>query len=151
MSHFSVAADGIRVSLSTEERAFLADVLPFLATVGMPDDDPAAARLQPPVYLDDEEANEEWWRFMESELAQSRREDRELFRRVVESEEGAVVDREAADAFLRVVNEARLALAARLGVEVEGDHDRLPPDSRQVLDYLGWVLEELTEVLSLTL
>ncbi len=88
---------------------------------------------------------------MGSELTRSRREDRELFRRVLEAEDGSVIDPETADAFLRVVNEARLALAARLGVEVEEDHDRLPSDSRQVLDYLGWILEELTEALSLTL
>lgn len=137
--------------LSEEERTFLGDILPFLATVGMPDDDPAAARLHPPVYLDDEEANQEWWRFMGSELTRARREDRELFRRVLEAGEGSVIDSETADAFLRVVNDARLALAARLGVEVEEDHDRLPSDARQVLDYLGWILEELTEALSLTL
>ena len=151
MSHFSADPGGVRVFLSDEERTFLGDIPPFLATVGMPDDDPAAARLHPPVYLDDEEANQEWWRFMGSELTRSRREDRELFRRVLEAEDGSVIDPETADAFLRVVNEARLALAARLGVEVEEDHDRLPSDSRQVLDYLGWILEELTEALSITL
>ncbi len=151
VTHFSATPEGIEVSLSAEERTFLADVLPFLATVGMPDNDPAAARLNLPVYLDDQEANEEWWRLMGSEMTQARREDREAFRRVVEGEEGALIDRETADAFLRVLNEARLVLAARLGVEVEEDHDRLQEDSRQVLDYMGWILEELTEVLSLTL
>jgi hypothetical protein len=38
-----------------------------------------------------------------------------------------------------------------MGVEVEGDHDRLPEHSRQVLDYLGWILEELTVELSRSL
>jgi hypothetical protein len=27
---------------------------------------------------------------------------------------------------------------------VEADHDDLPEDSRQVMDYLGWIQEELT-------
>ena len=56
-----------------------------------------------------------------------------------------------ASAFLRVLNEARLALGARLGVQVEGDHDLLPEDSRQVMDYLGWILEELTDELTRSL
>lgn len=143
--------EGIAVSFSPEERRFLADVLPFLATLGMPDNDPAEERLHPPVYLDDPESNEEWWRLMGGELRESRRADREVFRRAVETEDRIFLDEEEADAFLRVVNEARLVLAARLGVEVEEDHDRLPEESRQVLDYLGWVLEDLTEVLSRSL
>jgi hypothetical protein len=151
MRHFTPTPEGIMVSFSPEERVFLADVLPFLATLGMPDNDPAAERLHPPVYLDNPEANEEWWRFMGDELRASRRADREVFRQVVEGKEELVLDEEGADAFLRVVNEARLVLAARLGLEVEEDHERLPEDSRQVLDYLGWILEELTEVLTLTL
>jgi hypothetical protein len=58
------------------------------------------------------------------------------------------LDEAEADALLRVINEARLVLGARLGIEVESDHDDLPEDSRQVLDYLGWLLEELTVALS---
>jgi hypothetical protein len=50
-----------------------------------------------------------------------------------------------------VLNEGRLALGARFGVEVEEDHDRLPEDRREVMDYLGWLLEDLTVELSRTL
>jgi hypothetical protein len=42
-----------------------------------------------------------------------------------------------AEAFLRVLNEARLALGARLGVEVEADYEELPEDDRSALDYLA--------------
>jgi hypothetical protein len=55
-----------------------------------------------------------------------------------------MADDEEADAMLRVLNEARLVLGARFGVEVEADHDELPEDSRQVMDYLGWIQEQLT-------
>jgi hypothetical protein len=58
---------------------------------------------------------------------------------------------EEADAFLRVLNEGRLALGARFGLEVEADHDRLPEEQRQILDYLGWVLEEMTVALTAAL
>jgi hypothetical protein len=54
------------------------------------------------------------------------------------------LDEEEANAMLRVLNEGRLALGARLGIDVEADHDELPEHSRQVMDYLGWIQEELT-------
>jgi hypothetical protein len=54
------------------------------------------------------------------------------------------LDRDEADSILRVLNEARLALGARFGIDVESDHDDLPEESRQVMDYLGWIQEELT-------
>lgn len=144
MSHFQSTSDGIEVELNPEERIFLGDVLPLLAGIGTPGDDPAADRLKVPVYLDDPEANEEWWRLMGQDLQAARQSDRAIFKRVVESEEPVLLDDEEADAFLRVLNEARLALGARFRVEVEADHDELPEDSRQVLDYLGWIQEELT-------
>ena len=43
------------------------------------------------------------------------------------------------------------SVGERVGLEVEDDHDKLPDDSRQVLDYLGWVQEELTLELSRSL
>ncbi|HEY7821965.1 MAG TPA: DUF2017 family protein [Acidimicrobiia bacterium] len=144
MSRFQSTADGIEVQLTSEERLFLGDVLPLLAGIGAQGDDPAADRINVPVYLDDADANEEWWRLMGQDLEASRRSDRAVFKKIVESEGPVVVDDEEADAMLRVLNEARLVLGARFGVEVEADHDDLPEDSRQVMDYLGWIQEQLT-------
>lgn len=144
MSHFRTTRDGIEVELTSDERLFLGDVLPLLAGVGAREDDPAADRLKVPVYLDDPEANEEWWRLMGQDLEAARQADRAIFDKVVRSEEAVLLDNEEADAVLRVLNEARLALGARFGVEVEADHEELAEDSRQVLDYLGWIQEELT-------
>jgi hypothetical protein len=139
------------VDLPVEEREFLADVLELLASVPASGDDPATQRLQVPVYLDDPEANSEWWLFMGEELSIARAADRNLFRRVMETEGKQELITEEADAFLRVLNEGRLALGARYGLEVEADHDRLPEEQRQALDYLGWVLEEMTVALSAAL
>jgi hypothetical protein len=147
MTHFHTTARGIRVELSPEERMFLGDVLPLLAGIGAPGSDPAADRLTVPVYLDDPEANEEWWRLMGQDLEAGRQSDRAIFQKMVSSEEGTVLEGEEADAVLRVLNQARLALGARLGIDVESDHDDLPEDSRQVMDYLGWIQEELTVAL----
>lgn len=144
MSRFRTTAAGIRVELGPEERLFLGDVLPMLAEIGAPGSDPAADRLKVPVYLDDPDANEEWWRLMGQDLDASRRADRSVFQKVVSGDEAVTLSREDADAVLRVLNQARLALGARLGIDVEEDHDDLPEDSRQVMDYLGWIQEELT-------
>ena len=144
MSHFRTTAEGIQVDLSPEERLFLGDVLPLLAGIGAPGSDPAADRLKVPVYLDDPEASEEWWRLMGQDLQTARQADRAIYQRVVSHEGTTTLDIEEADAMLRVLNEARLTLGARLGIDVESDHDDLPEESRQVMDYLGWIQEELT-------
>jgi Domain of unknown function (DUF2017) len=144
MSHFHTVPEGIEVVLSAEERIFLGDVLPLLAEVGSSASDPAAARLRVPVYLDDPESSEEWWRLMGQDLEAGRQADRAVFSRAVSSEVPLVLTNDEADAFLRVLNETRLALGARLGIDVEADHDELSAESRQVMDYLGWIQEELT-------
>jgi hypothetical protein len=144
VTRFRTTEEGIRVELGPEERLFLGDVLPLLAGIGAPGSDPAADRLHVPVYLDDPEANEEWWRLMGQDLEAARQADRTVFQKVVSSDEPVTLGAEDADAMLRVLNETRLALGARLGIDVEEDHDDLPAESRQVLDYLGWIQEELT-------
>lgn len=150
-SHFRYRGGKIVVDLPVEERAFLADVLELLASVPATGDDPATQRLQVPVYLDDPDANSEWWLFMGEELSIARAADRSLFRRVMETDGKQELTTEEADAFLRVLNEGRLALGARFGLEVEADHDGLPEEQRQILDYLGWVLEEMTVALTAAL
>jgi len=151
VSHFHTTAEGIRVDLSPEERLFLGDVLPLLAEIGAPGSDPAADRLHVPVYLDDPAANEEWWRLMGQDLDAARQADRVVFQKVVSGDGPVTLSAEDADAMLRVLNQARLALGARLGIDVEQDHEELPEDSRQVMDYLAWIQEELTTELTRTL
>jgi hypothetical protein len=141
----------IVVQLTANERDFLGDVLDLLETIPATGDDPATRRLNVPVYLDDPEANEEWWRLMGDELSTARISDRALFRRVLDGRGKTELTIDEADAFLRVLNEGRLALGARFGLEVEDDHDTLPDEQRQVMDYLGWVLEETTTALSAAL
>jgi hypothetical protein len=148
MSRFAWERRGLVVDLSPDERRFLGDVVPMLASLAGPEADPAAARLQVPVYLDDPESNDEWWRLMGSELEEARRSDRALFEEVVGEKGPRVLTTDEGDALLRVLNEARLVLGARLGIEVEEDHDRVTPERRAALDILGWFQEELTEALT---
>lgn len=144
---FRRKGDSIIVNLPAEERGVLAQVLDLLADVERVEDDPAYRRLKVPVYLDDAEANEEWWRLMGDELDQSRAHDRAVYRGLMETNDRVVLSDAEGDAVLRVLNEGRLAFAARLKLEVEEDHDQLPEADRAALDFLGWILEDLTVVL----
>ena len=85
---------------------------------------------------------------MGDELESSRNSDRDVYRRVMTEDGPLTLDGAEAESLLRVLNEGRLAYAARLGLEVEDDHDRLPLPQMMALDFLGWVLEELTAELS---
>ena len=96
-------------------------------------------------------AGSAWQAAQGRDLKVAKKADRQVLQKVIESDGSEVLSHDEADSLLRVINEARLALAARLGLDVEEDHDQLPEDSRQVLDYLGWILEELTVELSRSL
>lgn len=144
---FQMSEGGIDVDLNGNERSFLTGVLEVLVGLPSSGEDPASRRLRVPVYLDDPESNDEWWRLMGDELAAARTADRHVFQRAI-TESPCRLSEEEANAFLRVLNEGRLALGARFGLEVEDDHDRLPEEQRDIMDYLGWLLEDLTSELS---
>lgn len=146
MSRFRIEGDVIVASLSPDERAFLSDVVPML--MSLTPDDPASRRLRPPVYLANPEADAEWWRLMGPELAEAKSADRSAFRRMVESPHEATLTDSEADAVLRVLNEARLVLGVRLGIDVEEDYDDLTPERAWMLDFFAILQEELMEQLS---
>jgi hypothetical protein len=148
---FKSTRSGIDVDLTDDEKVFLTGLLDLLAGIPAAADEPASRRLRVPVYLDDPESNEEWWRLMEGELAAARNADRRVFQNVLTEQGRRHLSNEEADAFLRVLNEGRLALGARFGLEVEEDHDDLPEEQRDIMDYLGWLLEDLTSELSRSL
>ena len=143
----SIGDDRIRATLPAAERAFLTDVLGMLGSIGDEPDDPGAARINPPAYLGDDEAAAEWRRLMGSQLEDSRSRDREALARIIELGEAALEPSEALSV-LRVVNEARLVLAARLGVEVPDDYEDLDLGSSIALHVLGVLVEDLAEALS---
>jgi Domain of unknown function (DUF2017) len=148
---FKSARGGIDVDLTDDEKVFLTGLLDLLAGIPAAADEPASRRLRVPVYLDDPESNEEWWRLMEGELHAARIADRRVFQQVLDEPGRRHMSNDEADAFLRVLNEGRLALGARFGLEVEEDHDQLPEEQRDIMDYLGWLLEDLTSELSRSL
>jgi len=83
-------------------------------------------------------------------MAQSRAADRSAFALTVEqSSRGVILSAGEAEAWMRVLAEARLVLASRLGIIEDGWEDDLPEDDPPValLHYLGWLQQSLTETL----
>jgi hypothetical protein len=122
--------------------------------------DPVLERLFPRAYLDptEEEAESEWQRFSHDDLVDGRR---RSVQTVEGSLAGAVVrrgrfeltlDDEQAQAWLAVINDARLALGTRLEVTEDMDLSRLDPDDPDTAPYavywwLGVLEERLVDVL----
>lgn len=152
--YFRLVPTGVEVDFSLEEAAFLSDLPRVLADLGETADDPGAARLNPPAYLGDPEAEAEWRRFAGGELDAARRADRSSFETVMaavaeaDDEAPVVMSLEEAGAFMRVANEVRLVLGARWGIDVPEDFDDLRPEASAVLSFLGWIVEELAAVLA---
>ena len=135
---FVSTREGIRVTLPEGLIDFLTDVPTALDLVGKTESDPAAGRFRVPIYPSDPEADTEYWRWMGDELDQSRSTDRSAFATILESAaDGVVVSVGEAHAMLRVLVEIRLALAARMGVEVESDYRDLDHTDAVVLDTLA--------------
>lgn len=148
-SQITATEDGrIALSFHRAEIAFLAEMVEMLEGVGDVEDDPGAARLSVPAYLGDAEAADEFRKLMAGEIEEGRDSDRKILLDVLASDPPALVDHEQALGILRVVNEARLVLAARLGIEVESDYEALEVEGAIALHYLGLLVEDLTYELS---
>ncbi len=122
--------------------------------------DPVLERLFPRAYLDptEEAAESEWQRFVHDDLVVGRR---QAVLTVEDSLRGALVRRgrlelslndDQAQAWLAVINDARLALGTRLGVTEDMDLSRLDPDDPDTAPYavywwLGVLEERLIDVL----
>jgi len=143
-------AGGIELTLAPGESHALQAVPELLDSVGTAGGDPAADRLDQAPYPDDPEAAAEFRRLMAEEMVQSRAADRSAFALTVEqSSRGVILSAGEAEAWMRVLAEARLVLASRLGIIEDGWEDDLPEDDPPValLHYLGWLQQSLTETL----
>lgn len=141
---------GVTVRLRPAEVETLRIVMEILDSVGEREADPGAARLDVSPYPEDDDASFEFKRLMASELEQGRNADRSAFETSLDAASGGEVHLSAgeAEAWLLVIGEARLVLAARLGIEQEGwgeDGDVEPPMA--LLHYLSWVQGSLAEAL----
>lgn len=107
--------------------------------------DPALARLLPDAYRDDPEASADHRRLTEVGLVSRKISNAQS---VLESlATGAVrLDDDSSLAWLRVLGDLRLALAARLGIEADGDPGN-DPELHAVYDWLGWMQGSLIDAI----
>jgi hypothetical protein len=158
-------SEDLNVVLEAGEAAVLTRLCEELTTLldgdkGGEQADPVLERLFPRAYLDptEEEAEGEWQRFVHDDLVDGRRQAVETVKRTLA---GALVRRgrfeltlseDQAQAWLAVINDARLALGTRLDVTEDMDLSRLDADDPDTAPYavywwLGVLEERLIDVL----
>jgi Domain of unknown function (DUF2017) len=119
------------------------------ALYGGTDDDPARARLFPRAYLDptEEQAESEWEELVHPGLLEARLDALGILETTIAAAEPTKRDRvvvhlstEQANAWLNVLNDARLALGSRLGVTDDTDLATLDPSdpNAPTLAAYGW-------------
>lgn len=142
---FRADSDGILADVPADE-AELLEVIPQLLHELDPED-PAFARIHPAAYPADPAADREFRRLVAGDADAARREDQIAFLESLgRATSGAVLSRSETDAWLRVLGEARLVLAVRLGIEI-GDEEIPDPDTSLAgfYDYLSWLQGQLVE------
>lgn len=138
---------GIRVALAAREVDVLRSVPGLLRSVGDGDGDPAAGRLDYRAHPDDPDAERGYRDLVDGLIEREREEDRARFAATLGATRLTV---EEADAWLRVIGEARLVLAARLGIDDDGWGDSFSldePVEMSLLRLLGSYQDELVEAL----
>jgi len=144
-------SDGsVTVALRPNERAALASMTSVVGSVRADPNDPARQRLTPPAYGNDDAADEEYRRLMAGELEAARSGDVSVFSATLASGRRRL-DVAEAEAWLRVIGDARLVLAARRGVRLEDDdwESRVYEDAGlEIVAWLGWIQQELVETLT---
>ena len=147
MHPFVGEGDGIAVLLAPSEREVLRAIPILLRSFGTDDGDPAWARLRAVGHLDDSEASERFVDLTAGMLETAQTADRDRFEATIEDEHLSTED---AEAWLRAIGEARLRVAARLGIEEDGWEEE-PVEAElvemTVLRVLGYLQESLGEVL----
>lgn len=128
------------------------DVLETMVTDGYdwvePPDDPAVARLLPEARREADADAAEYRRLTEGDLRRGKLRDSDALLDSLPHEGGRLMlDREMADAWLRALNDVRLAMGTRLGVEEETTMPSVPttPEEHALAVYfwLGAVQESL--------
>lgn len=141
---FAPCAGGVRLSLEPWEAELLTLVPALLESVGTVDSDPAAERMALCAYPDDPEADSEFRRLLSSELHHGRLADQSAFALTVESAvEGVVLSTPEAEAWLRVLAEARLVQWSRASLP----GGKMAEPDQALFEYLSWLQGSLVEIL----
>jgi len=148
MYPFMNSGGGIAVLLAPSEREVLRAVPILLRNTAAEDGDPSWARLRAVGHLDDPDASARF-RDLTSDMLESAIEsDRDRFEETLEDD---LLDPADAECWMRAIGEARLKVAARLGIEDEGWEDEAADAQlveMTVLRVLGFLQEGLVTALS---
>jgi hypothetical protein len=109
--------------------------------------DPALRRLLPDAYRDDPESAAEFRRLTEDSLAERKRGNAQILIASLDGVESVRLDARQAQAWLRSLTDIRLTLAARLGIEHDGDTGD-DPTLHGVYEWLGFVQGSLVEAVA---
>ena len=153
MARVWMAADRIFVRLNSEERAVLSQLPVLVGGVGSDEDDPAAGRMTPNAYADDAEAAEEFSSMTAGDLDAARRRDAGVFAQTLDDIGDTGMTLEEAEAWVRMIGDSRLVLAARAGVDQgSGLPEPSTADPRIALvHYLGALQNDVVEALLSTM
>ncbi len=145
---------GYEVRLDAAERELLRSLGPQMREViqHSDTDDPAVARLFPPAYRDEDDADRETeFRLLAGDELRSSH--LAALTVLEESADAERLDEEQLLAWMRAVNDVRLVLGTRLDVSEEGDErptdlsdPRVPAFT--VYDFLTWLQGDIVEALS---
>lgn len=137
---FRLEAGRVTLRLGSGERAALMSV-PVLLEDGAD----AGGRLDYTAHPDDPEADRRYRDLVAGDLDDLRRDDRAAFDQVVAA---APVEPDAIEAFMRVIGEARLVLAAHLGIEDDGwEYETVDDPEMALLGWLGWLQDAAVRTL----
>jgi hypothetical protein len=142
-------AELLRVDLTDVESSLLAGLLDdFASVLARPDlADPVFQRLFPDGYTDDDAASVEYREMVESDLRADRTDRLRSCRADLPDGAGRIsLDGEAADRWLRVLNDLRLSLGTRLCITEDSVLDRAEP-AVAIYHWLSAVQELLVEKL----
>lgn len=136
---FTRTGDEVRVRLDRETRELLVTLPELLADAG-----DIGGRLDYRAHPEDAPAEERYRELVGNSLDDLRTADRDILIRGVEE---STISLEEAESWMRVIGEARLVLAARLGITEDGWEDDADPEMA-LLGYLGYLQDGLVGVLS---
>jgi hypothetical protein len=153
MAQVRTVGDRILVWLDLEERTLLERLPVLIESVTAGVDDPAAARLHPDAYPGDDDASDEFAAMTVTELARARRGDGALLEGTLGSAAGEGLAFDDAAAWIRVIGDARLVLAARAALDVG---EELPDDPAHapvlaLIHFLGALQGEIVEALMMAM
>ncbi|MPZ54699.1 MAG: DUF2017 family protein [Acidimicrobiia bacterium] len=148
-AYIDLDGDSVEIKLDGAELALISQIPDVVASLG-DGEDPAMERLHPPVAPGDPGADQTWWELVGEDLVVSRNRDALFIAEHVSPDQNVTLrlDAEQAETMLRSVNHARLIIAARLGVTYTDDAGVLEGQNTDVIDFLGWMVEMLTDSLS---